>query len=852
MLDARTPAGGPIRHLPSAVLPEALLTWGRVAVRGPRQLVAGEHCTIGIEATLARPLPSGYSVELWTHFVSNIERPQQAGVDETGYFACRASGVDDQGAPELEVVVHPDAAVHGPNTFFPYRRYAGCRLLADAAAGTRLVFELRNVAMQTYEEPVFNLRLAILEDEHRLAGYLGDALYEVIGDATDRLHVVGPTCVQVGEPFQCYVVARDRYRNRSGAPLADAQLVIQAMRVPSTTAVPAGDGDSTTRSSGRDSGSGGDDGTPPAMPVETTDLTFDALRYDSERRAHVHVIEGARCAAAGVYVFGVALADAPHVSGESNPLVARREWPEKVYWGDLHQHSYHDDGRGVPEGNYAYARNGSALDFCAITPHQESVLGPPLHRLGGPPQRGWEELIAAAEAWNGPDLVTILGSEASSLQPLAGHMNAYYLDHKNRPEFERLAALGVRPAPGASRYPIERYEQYLEVLEQSEGEFLLLPHAHAGGGPGKFDLPKRPEYQTNVEICSLHGVFEEFYRAWLRAGHLVGVNGGGDNHMTSTGNANPGFHYPNTNGLAAVYASEKTRPGIWHGIRQRHTYAVTANQRLFVDLSVDGHPMGTVARREGDAHTIRVEVAGTAPILKVELFRGDAVIQTYRPSSTNRGGRRALRLVWTDSYGSRRVDDSATTGWIVTPSGPLHLLSALNNYTRTDSFVEDEGAIRFRSNGYSGITRGVLLDAPLGASTVQFAVADRHLGQTVLEEQIDVPLTGPSPRVTRPLRVDESLPRWSFAWREPQLPEFSLHVDWVDLDWPRACVCTWHDTAGPEHAGASAQGATGATTSGSTGHGGPGGPGGRDAVYYYVRVEQIDGALAWSNPVWLR
>lgn len=283
---------------------------------------------------------------------------------------------------------------------------------------------------------------------------------------------------------------------------------------------------------------------------------------------------------------------APDVAGESNPLVVRERWTERVYWGDLHQHSYHDDGRGVPAASYAYARSTSFLDFCAVTPHQESVLGPPLHRLGGPPQRGWEELIAAAEAYASPDLVTFLGSEASSLAPLAGHMNAYYLDHGNRPEFERL---GVTPPAKGGRYPIQSYAQYLDVLERSRGEVLLLPHAHAGGGPGNFDLPRRPAYQTSVEICSLHGVFEEFYRQWLRHGHLVGVHGGGDNHMTSTGNANPGFHYPNTNGLTAVHAAEKTRPSIWQGIKGRRTYAATANRRIFLDFAVDGHRMGAVA-----------------------------------------------------------------------------------------------------------------------------------------------------------------------------------------------------------------------------------------------------------------
>jgi hypothetical protein len=65
---------------------------------------------------------------------------------------------------------------------------------------------------------------------------------------------------------------------------------------------------------------------------------------------------------------------------------------------------------------------------------------------------------------------------------------------------------------------IPSYEAYLATLERSRGPFLLLPHAHAGGGPGRFDLPRRPAYQTNVEVVSVHGVFEAFFQQWLAHG----------------------------------------------------------------------------------------------------------------------------------------------------------------------------------------------------------------------------------------------------------------------------------------------------------------------------------------------
>jgi hypothetical protein len=766
-----------MEHKPSAYIPPSFLTWGRLAVRGSTTLVAGARGTLDVEVTLDQPLSAGHRIEVWTHFVSDIERPQNHDENGPAYFACQSSG------PAVETFVLPEAAVHGPNTFFPYRRYAGFRLLDPAPAGTRLTVQVQNASMQSYEEPLFNLRLAILNANQELAGYLGDACYTVVGGAKEFLRVVAPTCVAAGQPFRLAIVACDRYRNKTGEPLEDLAFVV-----------------------GVEGEAGAGEGR----------LEFDTIVYDPAGRRHT--IEGARCDTPGVYYVRVAQRGAPTITGTSNPIVVRTQWAEQVYWGDLHQHSYHDDGRGLPAANYDYARSSSMLDFCAITPHQERAIAPAMHRLpGAPVQQGWDELIEAAETANGSDLVTFLGSEASSLGPLAGHMNAYYLDHRNRPEFERL---GWDPA-SSDRPDIGSYERYLAVLEQSRGEFLLLPHAHAGGSPGRFTLPKRPAYQTNVEICSLHGVFEEFYRQWLRHGHFVGVHGSGDNHMTSTGNGNPGYHYANTNGLAAVFAAEKSRPAIWQGIRDRRTYAVTANQRIFLDFSIDGKPMGRIVAPPAAAplprRSIRIEAAGTAPLLKLELFRGDEAIQIYRPPLDRR---RYLRLVWTDSYGSRRVDDSLTTGHIALSGGKLRLLRALNTFTCTDSFVEEAGAIRFRSNGYSGITRGVLLEAPPEADFLRFQIADRHLGQTFLDERLEIPLHAERTRLTRPLPVDPAHPRWRHFGPEAHLPEFTLDVDWVELQWPRTITLEWTDEASRE-------------------------------AYYYLRLEQIDGAIAWSSPIWL-
>ncbi|MBN1250195.1 MAG: hypothetical protein JXC32_21200, partial [Anaerolineae bacterium] len=459
--------------------------------------------------------------------------------------------------------------------------------------------------------------------------------------------------------------------------------------------------------------------------------------------------------------------------------------------------------------------------------HQEATYGPGLLRVAGAPvQRGWEELQAAAEAYNGAGpgqgLVTILGSEAGSLAPIAGHMNSYYLDPDNRPELERLGLtrenrVGIFPL---DQDPAVLYRRYLNELERSKGEVLLLPHAHACGGPGKFELPKRPAYQTNVEICSVHGVFEEFYRQWLAHGHLVGVHGSGDNHMTSTGHGNPGYHYPNTNGLMAAVAPVCSRRAIWDAIRERQTYAVTGNQRIHLDFAVNGEAMGTVVAAEGTPRAVHVEVAGTAPVMRVDLYRNNVVIRTYEPPLSRWDH---LRLAWTDSWGSRRVDDSMTTGTIAVDGAALEVVDRLHMYHRTDRIEADpDGAqVSWQTNGYSGITRGAivrLMSAETPSHSLRFQIHDEHLDEVVLDTAIEVPLDRRRAVIEQPLDAPERARRPCFT-REPSQPTFTLEADWIDPDWPKVVTLDWVDDD-------------------------------RTPAFYYVRVEQIDGNIAWSSPVW--
>ena len=761
----------PVLHRVSAQLPNELLIWGTVQAEGETILTAGADETLELSFELTKPLPAGHKLEVWSHFVSDMGRGQLADPVGAAYFSFEAPVA-------ATAFVCPEAKVHGPGSYFPYRRYAGITLCEDAPVGSHFSFRIADVSMQTYEETLFNLRIAIM-DESQVVGYLGDAFYLVKGAEATQLCVVAPTCVETGVPFDIKILTRDRYSNKSGDPL-------EGLRFEAVT--------------------------------EDGPLVFDTIAFDAGWQHHV--IKNVTLGAEGTCYANVSVVGDDSICGVSNPIEVRDAWAVHVYWGDLHQHAYYHDGRGTPAANIEYAISSSCLDFLTIAPHQESTFNPPsVHLPGAPPQLGWEEMRDAAETYNGDDIVAILGSEASMLGRVVGHMNAHYLDVDNLPEFERMGLFftSEERIGGAMGDPTTFYARYLAELERSKGEFLLLPHAHACGGPGKFDMPKLPDYQTSIEVVSVHGVFEEFYRQWLAAGHFVGVHGSGDNHMTSTGNGNPGWHYTNTNGLAAAVAGSRTRKGVFDAIRSRKTYAVTGNQRLYLEFTIDGAEMGdVVVGRDAGSRHIRFHVAGTAPVMKVELVRNNDVIGVYAPEPAERD---TLRLCWTDSWGSRRVDDSLTTGTIALPGGSLAVRSLIHPYHRTDTVHEmSDGTLSYRSNAYSGTTRGAILGVA-GADDdpeLAFTIHDVHLDTVLLDETIPVSLAQQRTVVARRLADVERRPCFT---KDPVHPELTLEADWISIGWPKVVDVEWTDMCDGD-------------------------------VFYYVRVEQIDGNIAWSSPIW--
>ena len=171
-------------------------------------------------------------------------------------------------------------------------------------------------------------------------------------------------------------------------------------------------------------------------------------------------------------------------------------------------------------------------------------------------------------------------------------------------------------------------------------DVLLLPHV--GGRYANLNWHD-PELEPLIEVYSEWGGFEWFLREALEKGYRVGFTAGSDDHKGRPGAAPPGSGSVGVyGGLTCIYAVELTREGLWEALKTRRCYGTTG-QRILLEVTADGKPMGS-AYQATQPPEISVNVVGTAPIERVDIFRGLERIYTF-PATIERGADQ-IRVAW--------------------------------------------------------------------------------------------------------------------------------------------------------------------------------------------------------------
>ena len=490
--------------------------------------------------------------------------------------------------------------------------------------------------------------------------------------------------------------------------------------------------------------------------------------------------------------------------GEANPVWIRNSPEQKIYWGETHGHCGFAEGQGTPEGYFAFARDDAALDFVTLSEHDIWLT-----------DGMWKTLNEVAKDFQREgELIVFPGYEWTSQRQRGGHHNVFF----RHPGMERVA---VQRAPDLSKLYRALHATH------DPNDVLIIPHAHQAGDWRLSDL----DLQQLVEVMSSHGTFEWFGQRYLENGYRVGFVGASDDHIGHPGYAagHPsrvlGGRRSNIfqfGGLAAVWASEKSTDAVFDALRARSTYGTTGSQRIILDARLNGGAMGTSLSPAED-RTIEGRAIGTAPIQRIDLIKNGELLD----SVAGTGGETALVegrhevVVAFDSSSEVFMRDNPRghrtwNGSVTVDNGRLLGARLLGTPNWSADALQTDGERASFNVATRGSRRALLL-----------TLADTSSETTLRFEIEQAREVGTAPRQIRAPQLFEAA---AFTLPVPisglaeQVLRVGRYEDRVTVESPPP---TRDDIEFR-----------------FTDHGEPG-------DWYYLRVEQVDGHLAWSSPWWV-
>ena len=436
---------------------------------------------------------------------------------------------------------------------------------------------------QTYCQDAFEFRVAVDWCGTWVYTEVESPVFPVLSGAPERLVVVGPSATTPGADTWVGIKAEDLWGN-------PCRQYGGAVTI---------DG-------------GGLKGLPPSYTFTAADRG-------------VHRFTGVRAATEGIY--RVSIADAAHdLRAEGNPLrCAAADGAWRPFWGDLHGQSEETVGTNPVSSYFTFARDSALVDFAGHQGNDFQIT-----------EAVWDEIKAQA---NGHDeagrFVAFVGYEWSGNTPVGGDHNVYYLDDDG--PLHRSSHVLIPDKSDIDTDCLHVTDLYESLRGQRA---MLVPHV--GGRYANLDWHD-PELEPVLEVYSEWGEFEWFLKWALEQGYRVGFTAGSDDHKGRPGAAWSGSgSFGVYGGLTCVYADDLSRLGVWEALRARRCYG-TSGARILIDVRADGQPMGS-AFDAGAAPAIDIEVAGTAAIERIDLFRGSEIVRTW-PEQIPRDEAR-VRIAW--------------------------------------------------------------------------------------------------------------------------------------------------------------------------------------------------------------
>ncbi len=390
----------------------------------------------------------------------------------------------------------------------------------------------------------------------------------------------------------------------------------------------------------------------------------------------------------------------------SNPLrVVAKAAPLVHFWGDTHGQSNETLGTNTAREYFEFGRDKAFLDVMGHQGNDFQITG-----------AFWRELNGLSREFDKPGrFVCIPGYEWSANTAVGGDRNVHY-----RHEGETIHRSSHAQIADATDIVDEKSDAHTaqELFEKLKGKDCVVM-AHVGGRYADVKFAHDP-METAVEVHSAWGTFEWIVRDAFEKGYRVGIVANSDGHKGRPGACYPGASFFGSyGGLTCFLADRLDRDAIFESMRRRRHYATTGNRGL-VDVTVAAASpaevflrdpaagpakseaarrllMGDIARVGDDEVELAIEVIGSAPIERLDIYDGLDLIETARPYGPSDLGRR-VRLVYSGAEYRGRARTTTWDGTLTVDGNRIVRTAVINNWNLDRGIQgQDETGLTFKA-----------------------------------------------------------------------------------------------------------------------------------------------------------
>jgi hypothetical protein len=372
----------------------------------------------------------------------------------------------------------------------------------------------------------------------------------------------------------------------------------------------------------------------------------------------------------------------------TNPLrVAPKATLLVHFWGDTHGQSNETLGTNTAREYFEFGRDKAFLDVMGHQGNDFQITG-----------AFWRELNVLSKEFDKPGrFVCIPGYEWSANTAVGGDRNVHYA--REGETIHRSSHAQIADATDIVDEPSDAHDAHALFAKLKGKDCVVM--AHVGGRYADIKFSHDP-METAVEVHSAWGTFEWIVRDAFEKGYRVGIVANSDGHKGRPGACYPGASFFGSyGGLTCFLAERLDRDALFECMRRRRHYATTGNRALLDVTATCASPsqvflrdpaagptetetsrrllMGDIARVADGEVDLDIEVVGSAPLERLDIYDGLDLLETVRPYTAADLGRR-VRLVYEGAEYRGRARTTTWDGSLIIDGARIERTAVIDNW----------------------------------------------------------------------------------------------------------------------------------------------------------------------------